>query len=172
MDKIRLSLSGGSTFGDFARLYNWSGGFCDKTERISFPGAQSLMLFLISVSEYALTVEGDATLTRDTTVGDEFMRFYNAEWTEESKARGTGRATIKMAHPDHADKPYVFELSMGEFSHDFDPASVPEDDQGLDPRHDQGALAMMMQEAAHAHMGDLVGLVSYSTSFRNAFWNS
>lgn len=156
MDKIRLSLSGSN--GDFARLYNWSGGFHGNTEHVAFPGEQSLTLFLISMAGYSLTVEGDASLEHDAAHGDHHMHFYGASWSDEAKARGTGRATIKMVHPDHADQPYVFELTMGEFRHHSDATTKPADpDRRFDPRTDLGVQSMLAQEMAHAWMGDVVG---------------
>jgi hypothetical protein len=154
MDKIRLSLSGSG--GDFVRLYNWNQGFRADRASISFPSGKMLTLFLISVRQYELNIEGDAKLTRADDVGDEFMRFYHVNWSEEAKQHGSGSATLKIVNPDFPNEPFVISLTMADFSYDHPTAQTSTGPVEMSAANRLGAQMMMLQETIHADIADMV----------------
>lgn len=67
------------------------------------------------MTDYKLTIEGDATLEHNAVPDDCHMNFYTVKWSDEARPSGTGRATVKMVHPDFPDAPHLFELTLGGF---------------------------------------------------------
>lgn len=67
------------------------------------------------MTDYKLTIEGDATLEHNAVPDDCHMNFYTVKWSDEARSSGTGRATVKMVHPDFPDAPHLFELTLGGF---------------------------------------------------------
>lgn len=153
MDKIRLSLSGSP---DFLRQYNWRKGFHGGKMSISFPAAKELSLFLVSMRAYALSVEGDATLTVHD-VEMEGMRHHTISWTDAAKHRGTGTATVTMVNPDSPAEPYTYTLTVGDFSV-VDHSDRSGDADSLDPVDVRGALAMMSHEAFYLALSNVLPL--------------
>lgn len=116
MDKLRLSLLGGHE--DFTRLYQDWPGFHNMEMPISLPGKEVLMLFLVSSTNYEMTIEGDALLKKaeDERLMSLGFHHFDVRWTEEAKAKNTGTAVVKLIHPDLIDEPLLLKLSLGEFS--------------------------------------------------------
>lgn len=157
MDKLRLSTT--SQRDDFARLYNWNDGFSARTDGITLPAGDTLTLFLICVRDYEVRAEGDITVERDAIYGDEFMRFYSARWKEpespSDKAR-TGR--VLLVNPSTPETPYVFELSEGpQFAYAPSPDAAPTGDAHAGGPLSDGARQMLMHEATHRMLGNLLG---------------
>ncbi len=149
MEKIRLSLSGADH--DFARLYNWSGqGFRGDRAAISFPSHQSLTLFFISERHYQLVIEGEATLSFDSDVGSDLMRFYSVCWSDFAKRCGKGSATVKIVNSDFPNEPLVIDLTLGEFNYDHASTWTGEKTIGVSVAGLFGLHLMLAQETAYA----------------------
>ena len=94
-----------------AQRYNWSAGFRADIAGIC-ADSQRKLLFVSRVA-HDVSLDGDALLEyapRPEASGG--LHFYTAKWTDEAQERGHGGASVKIVHPDFADQPMGFALSM------------------------------------------------------------
>lgn len=108
MTKAKLFLTPIDTL---ALRYNWSDGFRADIAKIC-DDVQRKLLFVSKVA-HAVTIEGDALLEYEHhPQASGGLHFYTARWTDEAQDRGHGGASVTIVHPQFADRPMGFALSM------------------------------------------------------------
>ncbi len=120
MEKIAINIVGvGHSSDDVStQLLNFSGGFRAVTGKIVSRDADSLYLGITSDRAYIVTVEGDLSLSTETS--DCFdskiagVTGFDIDWTLTAKQFGNGSGKIIVTNPDAPSEVSTFEVFMGE----------------------------------------------------------
>jgi hypothetical protein len=120
MEKIAINIVGvGPSSDDVStQILNFSGGFRAVTGKIVSRDADSLYLGITSDRAYIVTVEGDLSLSTETS--DSFdckiagVTGFDIDWTLTAKQFGNGSGKIIVTNPDTPSEVSTFEVFMGE----------------------------------------------------------
>ena len=94
-----------------AQRYNWSAGLRADIAGICADSRRKLLF--VSRVAHDVSLDGDALLEYEHhPEASGGLHFYTARWTDEAQERGHGGASVKIVHPDYADQPMGFVLSM------------------------------------------------------------
>lgn len=165
MDKLRILPLEASLGRDLVRFYN-EGPLCIDG-LLAFP--TTALLCLVAARTYELAVTGDLTVQPEDG-GDEYIRYFTLGWKDDARDAGKGEGTLNLITPDAAaDKPCRLKCTLGAASYQDDPASPVRpvrsgEEMSLgDWWPTPFVTQMLLHEAAHQWMGDVVGLSEGAT---------
>lgn len=108
MEKLAIHILGVNLVN---RLYDWSDGFKSLTGKVACPAGDSIFLLITSGRSYQVRCAGDLIIEEHP---DHSFPSYTISWTDQAKNAGTGTGEITVVHPDAADQPSVFAVTMGD----------------------------------------------------------